>query len=100
LIPILGKWLFWPCYIIKIQLFKRVLPWQLYEYLLEPVGRLEDYRKARNPTSGKTMNNFVLDALDPKLKKQGTTGSTFNKERGFFQDVMQSTFYELMVSSC
>lgn len=69
----------------------------MFEYLLEPVGKLSDYRKAREATGGKTMNNFILDALEPKYKKQGTTGSVFKKERDYFRDVMERTFYELMV---
>ncbi|XP_052800410.1 uncharacterized protein LOC128231514 isoform X2 [Mya arenaria] len=68
----------------------------LFEYLLEPVGRLEDYRKARQPGSGKTLNHFILDSLEAKHKKQGTNSSVFNKERGFFKDLMENTFYELM----
>ncbi|XP_053375803.1 uncharacterized protein LOC123533294 isoform X1 [Mercenaria mercenaria] len=68
----------------------------IYEYLLEPVGKLADYRKARNPGSGKTMNNFVLDVLETKYKKQGTNSSIFQKERGFFKEIMEKTFYELM----
>jgi hypothetical protein len=61
------------------------------------VGKLADYRKARNPSSGRTMNNFVLDVLETKYKKQGTNNSIFQKERGFFQELMEKTFYELMV---
>ena len=71
---------------------------QLYEYMLETVGgNLEDYKKARNPVAGKTMQNFVLDTLETKYKKQGTTGSVFKKEQGFFKELMETTFYNLMV---
>ncbi|XP_052270374.1 uncharacterized protein LOC127871467 isoform X3 [Dreissena polymorpha] len=68
----------------------------LYEYLLEAVGPMADYRKARNPGTGKTMNSFILDSLEPKYKKQGTSGAVFLKERGFFKELMERTFYELM----
>lgn len=71
----------------------------VYEYLLEAVGKLADYRKARNPASGKTMNNFVLDVLETKYKKQGTSSAIFQKERGFFKEIMEKTFYELMESA-
>ena len=62
------------------------------------MGKLADYRKAREQTTGKTMNNFVLDTLEAKHKKQGITGSVFKKERDFFKNLMERTFYELMVS--
>ena len=71
---------------------------QLYEYMLETVGgNLDDYKKARNPGVGKTMQNFVLDTLETKYKKQGTNGSVFKKEQGFFKELMETTFYNLMV---
>lgn len=70
-----------------------------YEYLLESVGKLADYHKARNPGSGKTMNGFVLDVLEPKFKKQGTSGAIFQREQGFFKELMEKTFYELMESA-
>ena len=70
---------------------------QLYEYMLETVGNLTDYRKVREPTTGKTMQNFILDSLETKYKKQGTNGSVFKKEQGFFKELMERTFYNLMV---
>ncbi|KAL4223925.1 hypothetical protein ACF0H5_017387 [Mactra antiquata] len=68
-----------------------------YEYLLEAVGKITDYQKAQNTGTGKTMNNFVLDSLEPKVKKQGINGATFQKERDFFQNVMEQKFYDLMI---
>ena len=65
--------------------------------MLETVGKLADYRKAREPGSGKTMQNFILDSLETKYKKQGTNSSVFKKELGFFKELMESTFYNLMV---
>ena len=65
--------------------------------MLETVGKLTDYRKAQEPATGKTMHNFVLDSLETKYKKQGTSGSVFKKELGFFKDLMETTFYNLMV---
>ena len=69
----------------------------MYEYLLETVGKLSDYTKARQPTGSRTMNHFILDVLETKHKKQGTGGAVFQKEQGYFQDLMERTFYDLMV---
>lgn len=67
------------------------------EHLLEAVGNVEDYHKAmKPPKNGKTMNNFVLDVLEPKFQKQGTIGALFQRERLFFKDLIEKTFYDLL----
>ncbi|KAK3587354.1 hypothetical protein CHS0354_036522, partial [Potamilus streckersoni] len=70
-----------------------------YEYLLESVGKLTEFRKARKVTTGKMMSAFILDSLEPKDKKQGTGGAIYKKELALFQDLMSRTFYDLMIVS-
>ncbi|KAL5015854.1 hypothetical protein ScPMuIL_005443 [Solemya velum] len=64
--------------------------------LLEAVGRPEEYNKAKNVTKGKKISNFIVDNLETKYKKQGTTSAVYQKEQKWFDELMEKTFYDLM----
>ena len=51
-------------------------------------------------TEGMTQQEFLLDMLDQKAKKQGIKGSIFKKEEKFYNDAMTIKFRSLMVRMC
>lgn len=62
---------------------------QVYTNLLSAVGSVDKYIQARNPVKpGKKMADFILDNLEYKLKKQGSSAPMFAKEREFFMKLM------------
>ncbi|ESP04135.1 hypothetical protein LOTGIDRAFT_237550 [Lottia gigantea] len=79
--------------------FNEIPEFNDYEHLLEAVGNINDYTAVRKKQTGKRYCDFVLDSLPQKLKKQGTKGSIYQKEQGFFDSIMSKTFYDLVESA-
>ena len=73
---------------------------QRRDELIEAVGRMEAYvntERAVN-TRGTKVSQFVVDGLDPNLRRQGTNSDIYKIEENFFIQLMADNFYDIMVS--
>ncbi|KAH9512915.1 hypothetical protein Btru_036992 [Bulinus truncatus] len=74
---------------------------QVHRPLLDIVGNSEQYLQTVKAAAGsKTHQEYLLDMLDEKTKKQGVQGPTFKKEMTFFTESMTRKYNELMVDYC
>ena len=62
------------------------------------VGDKDSYLRAEGDGSGDAMTQMVLTRLMKKEQKQGTSSSVYQTEEKFYQQVMEETFLNLMVS--
>ncbi|XP_046568194.1 LOW QUALITY PROTEIN: uncharacterized protein LOC124276591 [Haliotis rubra] len=76
--------------------FKEIPEMPVYENLLEKVGDITAYREAQQLKVGRHLNSIVIEALEPKYRKQGIKGAVYKKELEFFEDLLTKRFYDLM----
>ncbi|XP_060065450.1 uncharacterized protein LOC132545744 isoform X1 [Ylistrum balloti] len=68
-----------------------------YEDLLKIAGNLEAYKKSReNPKGSKNVSSLVLEGLEGRYRRQGIEGEMYQKEKVFFQDLMNNTMSYLI----
>ena len=72
-----------------------VLFWQKITSSLLEAGATEP---AAAEQQGPLMSRFVLDSLEKKYRKLGTSSDVYQKEEEFFSSVIEQKFYSLMVS--
>ncbi len=67
--------------------------------MLAVVGGITSYKEAEEVAKSATlkMSQFVLDSLEKKYRKQGTAGVIYQKEQDYFSQLVEETFYNLMV---
>ncbi|KAK6967406.1 hypothetical protein BgiMline_027221 [Biomphalaria glabrata] len=74
---------------------------QVHRPLLDVVGSSEQYlQTVKAPANSPTLQEYVLNMLEEKIKKQGVQGATFKKELSFFNETMAKKYYELMLDYC
>lgn len=73
----------------------------MYTALEESVGDAQAIQAARDASAtapGPKVQDIILEALPPKIKKQGIKGTIFIKEQEHFKKVASQTMHSLAVS--
>ena len=61
------------------------------------MGKPDKYRKAAEDGGGKPISRVVLNTLSRQVRKEGTSSQQYVKEKGFYEEAMNSTFCRLLV---
>ncbi|XP_019641118.1 PREDICTED: uncharacterized protein LOC109482733 isoform X6 [Branchiostoma belcheri] len=71
------------------------IPIPIRDELLK-IDNVSKFKKTMGGVKSKPLSQLVLQSLDKKLQKQGTSSEVYQREEGFYDEAMGETFYNLM----
>ncbi|XP_078598262.1 uncharacterized protein LOC144874218 isoform X4 [Branchiostoma floridae x Branchiostoma japonicum] len=71
------------------------IPIPIRDELLK-IDNVSKFKKTMGGVKSKPLSQLVLQYLDKKLQKQGTSSEVYQREEGFYDEAMGDTFYNLM----